>query len=136
MPQTRAFLTVNPPALQSSKILTVLQTCIRTVDLLKQRCRSTYSLYSKPKIPNVSHQRFQRIPEDPKPKDPKKVKDRKIPTKRIVLQDPRFLLNFCISGLVSVECTEALYYGNPEIQNSAEFGDLAVCTLCVRIAVP
>ena len=41
------------------------------------------------------------------------------------LQDPRFLLNFWISGLVSVECTEALYYDNPDIQNSVEFGDLA-----------
>ena len=40
-------------------------------------------------------------------------------------QDPRFLLNFCISGLVYVECTENLYNDNPDIQNSAEIGDLA-----------
>ena len=35
------------------------------------------------------------------------------------------LLNLCMSGLVYVECTEALYNDNPEIQNSAEIGDLA-----------
>jgi hypothetical protein len=40
-------------------------------------------------------------------------------------QDPRFLLNFCISGLFYVEFTETLYDDNPEIQNSAEIGDLA-----------
>ena len=38
----------------------------------------------------------------------------------------RFLLNFCISGLVQVECTEAMYFDNPEIQNSGEIRDLAV----------
>ena len=46
------------------------------------------------------------------------------------LQDPRFLLNFYLSGLVSVECTEFLYYGNPDIQNSAEIGDLAYALFC------
>ena len=39
-------------------------------------------------------------------------------------QDPRNQLNFCISGLVYVECTAALYKANPEIQNSVEIGDL------------
>ena len=43
-----------------------------------------------------------------------------------VLQDPRNQLNFCISGLVQVECTEALYNDNPEKQNSVEIGELAV----------
>jgi hypothetical protein len=43
-----------------------------------------------------------------------------------VLQDPRNQLNFYISGLVQVDCTEALYNDNPEIQNSVEIGDLAV----------
>ena len=38
----------------------------------------------------------------------------------VELQDPRFLLNFCISGVVSVESTEALYYDNPDIQNSRQ----------------
>ena len=42
-----------------------------------------------------------------------------------VLQDPRNQLNFCISGFVQVECIEALYNDNPEIQNSVEIGDLA-----------
>ena len=42
------------------------------------------------------------------------------------LEDPRNQLNFCISGLVHVECTEVLYYDNPELQNSVEIGDLAV----------
>ena len=40
--------------------------------------------------------------------------------------DPRFLLKFCVSGLVQVECTEAMYFDNPEIQNSGEIRDLAV----------
>jgi hypothetical protein len=40
-------------------------------------------------------------------------------------QDPRNQLHFCISGSVQVECTEALYYDNPDIQNSVEIGDLA-----------
>jgi hypothetical protein len=46
------------------------------------------------------------------------------------LQDPRNPLNFNISGLFQVECAEALYYDNPDIQNSVEIGDLAVpyCT--------
>ena len=35
----------------------------------------------------------------------------------LVLQDPRSQLNFCISGLVYVECTEALYYDNPDLQD-------------------
>ena len=39
--------------------------------------------------------------------------------------NPRNHLNFCISGYVQVECTEALYYDNPDIQNSMEIGDLA-----------
>jgi hypothetical protein len=34
-------------------------------------------------------------------------------------------MNICISGLVQVECTEALYYDTPDIQNSVEIGDLA-----------
>ena len=42
-----------------------------------------------------------------------------------LLQDPRNPLNFCLSGLFHVECTEALYYDNPEIHNSVEIGDLA-----------
>ena len=46
-------------------------------------------------------------------------------------EGPRFLLNFCISGLVSVECTETSYYDNPDIQNSAEIGDLTA--LCIRV---
>ena len=41
-----------------------------------------------------------------------------------VVQDPRNQLNLCISGLVQVECTVALYYDNPDLQNSAEIGDL------------
>ena len=36
-------------------------------------------------------------------------------TPEINLQDPQIPLNFFISGLVLVECTEALYYENPEI---------------------
>jgi hypothetical protein len=31
---------------------------------------------------------------------------------------------FLLSGLVQVECTEALYNDNPEIQNLVEIGDL------------
>ena len=39
-------------------------------------------------------------------------------------------LNFCFSGLCFVECSEALFFDNPEMYNSAEIGDLAVriCT--------
>ena len=44
-------------------------------------------------------------------------------------QDPRFPLNFFISGLVYVERTEDLYYDNPELQNSVEIGDLAATLL-------
>ena len=51
------------------------------------------------------------------------------PRRTNLQQDPRFLLNFCISGLFYVECTDSLYHDNPDIQNSAEIGDLAVYIL-------
>ena len=52
------------------------------------------------------------------------MKSLNMPLKKLV-QDPRNHLNFSISGVVQVECTEALYYDNPEKQNSVEIGDRA-----------
>ena len=50
-------------------------------------------------------------------------------------QNPRNQLTFCISGLVHVDCTEALYYDHPEMQNSVVIGILQYVhtrTLCAR----